>query len=326
LNLWRIAVSSGGKPRGVPQQLTTGAGQDLEPALSADGSRLAFAIRRQNADLWTLPVDPATGRPKSPPREAIATNREDSRGAWSPDGRSIAFNSDRGGEMNIWVHDRFDGSSRQLTSGPGGDYQASWSPDGRAIVFFSSRSGSADIWTVEAASGALKPLTETRSLDINPFFSPDGRSIAFQSDRSGRLEVWVMRADGSDPRPLTTTGVMGHFLPWTKDSSAVLYRCPGNRPRTLRIALAGGEPQPTAEVAGGAHMSFSPDHSRIMDVVGHKELWVSPLSGGSPEKVFEFDDADARIDYPVWSPDGNWILFDRFRPQGGDIWMMEGFV
>jgi hypothetical protein len=39
--------------------------------------------------------------------------------------------------------------------------------------------------------------------------------------------------------------------------------------------------------------------------------------------VFEFDDPDARIDYPVWSPDGRWVLFDRFRPQGGDIWLME---
>jgi len=63
-----------------------------------------------------------------------------------------------------------------------------------------------------------------------------------------------------------------------------------------------------------------------MDVVAHKVLWISPLSGGGkPEKVFEFDDADSRIDYPVWSPDGKWILFDRFRPQGGDIWMMEDF-
>ncbi len=325
LNLWRIAVTSGGKPRGAPRQMTTGAGQDLEPELSPDGARLAFAIRRQNADLWMLPVDPATGRPTGPPREAIATNREDSRGAWSPDGRSIAFNSDRGGEMNIWVHDRQDGSSRRLTSGPGGDYQANWSPDGKTIAFFSSRAGTPDVWTVELSSGDERPLTETGSLDINPSFSPDGRSIAFQSDRSGRLEIWVMEADGSDPRQLSTTGTAGHFLLWTKDSKALFYRLAGSRSRTMKVSLAGGPAQPTAEVAGGAHMSFSPDSSRIMDVVGHKELWVSPLSGGSPEKVFEFDDADARIDYPVWSPDGNWILFDKFRPQGGDIWMMEGF-
>ena len=46
-------------------------------------------------------------------------------------------------------------------------------------------------------------------------------------------------------------------------------------------------------------------------------------NGDAPRKVFEFDDPDARIDYPVWSPDGRWILFDRFQPQGGDVWAVE---
>jgi hypothetical protein len=117
---------------------------------------------------------------------------------------------------------------------------------------------------------------------------------------------------------------MGHFLLWSSDSASLLYRMPGTPARTMRAALSGGEPLPIAEVAGGAHMSSSPDGSRILDVVGHKTIWVSPLSGGSPEKVFEFDDPDARIDYPAWSPDGRQVLFDRFRPQGGDIWLMEG--
>ena len=81
----------------------------------------------------------------------------------------------------------------------------------------------------------------------------------------------------------------------------------------------------TAPVTGGSHMSLSPDGSKILDVVAHKTMWVSPLVSGSPEKVFEFPDPDVRIDYPVWSPDGRWVLFDRFRPQGGDIWMMEDF-
>jgi Tol biopolymer transport system component len=326
LNLWRVAVTAGGRPRGAPRQLTTGAGQDLEPALSADGTRLAFSIRRQNADLWTLPVDPGTGRPTGPPLEAIGTNREDSRGAWSPDGRRIAFNSDRGGDMNIWVQDASGGDARQLTRGPGGDYQANWSPDGRTIVFFSSRAGSADIWSVDVESGETMPLTGTPSLDVNPFYSPDGRWIAFQSDRSGRMEVWVMRPDGSDPRALTRTGCVGHFLRWSRESDRVFYRAPGNPSRTKRIALDGTDPEAVAEVAGGAHISFSPDYSRIMDVVAHKTLWVSPLHGGSPEKVFEFEDPDSRIDYPVWSPDGTRVLFDRFRPQGSDIWMMEGLA
>ena len=91
----------------------------------------------------------------------------------------------------------------------------------------------------------------------------------------------------------------------------------------LEVSADGATPIELPEVAGGSHMSISPDGSRVMDVLAHKTLWVSPLAGGSPEKVFEFDDPDVRIDYPVWSPDGRWVLFDRFRPQGGDIWMME---
>ncbi len=326
LNLWRVAVSAAGAPQGPPRQLTTGAGQDLDAAVSGDGKRLAFAILKQNADLWVLPLDSASGRPTGTPRELVATTREDSRGAWSPDGRRVAFNSDRDGEMNIWIRDLQDGSTKALTRGPGGDYQANWSPDGRSVAFFSSRAGNADIWKADVASGALSQLTREPSLDIDPFYSPDGKWIAFQSDRSGRLEVWVMGADGSAPRQLTRTGVTGHFLRWSKDGSAVVFRCPcGGKSQTMRVALDGGDPQPMAEIAGGSHMSFSPDGSLVIDVVGHKAVWVSPLGGGRPYQVFTFDDADSRIDYPVWSPDGRELLFDRFRPQGGDIWLMEDF-
>ena len=116
----------------------------------------------------------------------------------------------------------------------------------------------------------------------------------------------------------------GHFLRWTRDGRGVVFRWPREPRADHARPLAGRRAEPVAEVAGGAHMSFSPDDSRIMDVVGHRALLVSRLDGGPPEKVFEFEDPDARIDYPVWSPDGRSGAFDRFRPQGGDIWVMEG--
>jgi Tol biopolymer transport system component len=65
------------------------------------------------------------------------------------------------------------------------------------------------------------------------------------------------------------------------------------------------------------------DQSIGIDVVGHKVVWTTDLASGEREVVFEFDDPDVRIDYPVWSPDGRWLLFDRLKPQGGDIWMLE---
>ena len=322
LNIWRIAVDRTGRPAGLLEQITTGAGQDVEPAISPDGKRMAFSILRQNANVWRLPVDPVTGRPGGSPEKVTASTREDSRASWSPDGARVVFNSDRATDMNVWICELADGSLRQLTRGPGGDFQPRFTPDGTAVVFFSSRAGSADIWRADAATGKLSRLTNGASIDVNPFVSPDGSLIAYMSDEGGRVEVWVMSADGGNRRALTETGVMGHFMAWTS-SGHILYKSAAGRP--MRISSAGGDPEPLPEVAGGSHISLSPDGSRIMDVVAHKALWVSPLAGGAPEKVFEFEDADVRIDYPVWSPDGRWILFDRFRPQGGDIWIMERF-
>ncbi len=326
LNIWSLPIDGRGVPSGFAVQLTTGAGQDLEPSPAPDGRRVAFSVVRQNASIWRLPVDSATGRPSGPPEQLIATTREDSRGAWSPDGRWIAFNSDRAGAMNIWLFDAVSRTAQQLTDGPGGDYQPAWSPDGRRLVFFSARSGNADIWTIDVTAGSPRALTSAPAMEINPMPSPDGSQIAFQSDAGGRLEVWVMAADGSGPRPLTSVGVTGHFLRWSADGREVIFRCPcGSEARTMAAPVAGGEPRSLASVVGGAHMSLSPDGRHIMDAVGHKSLWVSPLDGGGgPEMVFEFDDPAIRIDYPIWSPDGRWVLFDRFAPRGGDVWLVEG--
>jgi TolB protein len=255
----------------------------------------------------------------------LTTSRVESRGAWSPDGRRVAFNSDRLGEMNIWVRELESGTEQQVTRGAGGDYQPAWTPDGRDLVFFSARGGNADIWRVTVADGSLVRLTDDRSLDTNPFPSPDGRSIAFLSDRSGRLEVWVMSADGTGQRQLTSVGAGGHFLRWTHDGAAIIFRAEtGSQFRTMRVTLVDGALTQLPDVASGAHMSLSPSQDVIMDVRGHKTLWAYPLDGRSATQVFQFPDPDVRIDYPTWSPDGRWVLFDRAAPLGGDLWIMEG--
>jgi Tol biopolymer transport system component len=324
LNLWRVPVDPDGRPAGPPVQLTTGAGDDIEPTLSPDGQRLAFAVRGINSDLWRLPVSPTTGGVTGAPQSVVATTRVESRGAWSPDGRAIAFNSDRLGEMNIWLHGLADSTERQLTRGPGGDYQPAWSPDGRGIVFFSARAGNADIWAVRVEDGHLTRLTSDPSTDTNPFYSPDGRQIAFLSDRDGRTEVWLMRADGSGQRRLTSSGAGGHFLRWTPDGRSIVFRAEsGTQIQIFRVSVEDGSLTRLPDVASGAHMSFSPDRSLILDVRGHKSLWVYPVTGQAARQVFAFPDPDTRIDYPTWSPDGGWVLFDRAVPHGGDLWLLE---
>ena len=320
LNIWRVPMTKDGAPDGVPQQVTTGAGDDREVSVSPDGRHLAFTVLGVNSDVWRLPVDPVTGRATGAPQTLVATTRVESRASWAPDGRQIAFNSDRLGDMNIWLRSLDDGSERQLTSGPGGDYQPDWSPDGTTIVFFSARGGNSDIWTVSIADGALTQLTRPPGTQTNPFYSPDGRQIAFHSDREGRVEVWVMNADGSGQRRLTSVGTGGHFVRWTKDGRGILMAGAG---RTLRLDVATGATTELPHVSSGAHMSFSPDQSRVLDARTHRTLWVHPMDGSEPYEVYDVAEPDMRIDYPAWSPDGKWILFDHASPRGGDIWQLE---
>jgi TolB protein len=248
----------------------------------------------------------------------------ESRGAWSPDGSAIAFNSDRLGEMNIWVRTLSTRTDRQLTTGPGGDYQPQWSPDGKRVTFFSARKGSIDVWTAELADGRLMRLTDDPAMDINPFYSPDGRSIAFVSDRGGRLDIWVMDANGANQRRLTSVGVWGHFLRWTRDGSAIVFRADDwSRVRVYKVAVADGALTELPPVESGGHMSLSPSEAVVLDVRGHRTLRGYPLDGRPAYQVFEFASPDVRIDYPVWSPDGRWVLFDRAEPRGADLWTLR---
>ena len=132
-----------------------GAGQDVELSISPSGSRLAFTILRQNADVWRLPVSSTTGMATGDPEQVVGGTREDSRPAWSPDGKRIAFNSDRNGQMNLYVYSADDRSTRQLTFGEGGDFQANWSPNATDLVFFSSGARDSDIWALSPPAARL---------------------------------------------------------------------------------------------------------------------------------------------------------------------------
>jgi TolB protein len=126
-----------------------------EPALSPDGSRLAFeSLVDKHLELFVR--DLASGS-----TERLTENKDEDWGpAWSPDGRRIAFGSSRGQNNDIYVLDLGTRDATRVTTDPSDDINPSWGSDGR-IYFNSNRSGVWEIYVVEPDGTGLTKLTET---------------------------------------------------------------------------------------------------------------------------------------------------------------------
>lgn len=103
---------------------------------------------------------------------------DDAEPAWSPDGRSTAFESDREGNFDIWVMNPDGSRQRRLTRDVGADEEPDWSPDGGSIVFDSKRDGNEtfNIYVINADGSGLKRLTRNAAGEGWPAWSPEGRN------------------------------------------------------------------------------------------------------------------------------------------------------
>jgi TolB protein len=116
--------------------------------------------------------------------------------ALSPDGRTLAFASDRNAYWDIYLLDLDSGQVNRLTDTPAYDSSPRWSPDSLWIVFDSYIDGSLDIVIASTVNiGETIRLTDTAASDQHPSWSPNGRQIAFASDRSGDFEIWIANLD-----------------------------------------------------------------------------------------------------------------------------------
>lgn len=115
---------------------------------------------------------------------------------WSPDGRSLVYESHDG---TMWLAPAGGaGKPRRLGRGHGPD----WSPDGRWIAYFDA-SGDPDVFKLPVRGGKPVRLTSHRGADFSPQWSPNGRTIAFVSERDGNTELYLVSADGLKTRRLT---------------------------------------------------------------------------------------------------------------------------
>jgi len=189
-------------------------------------------------------------------------NGNDTTRAISPDGRTIAYVSDRTGGLEIYVVGLVPGSEEiAITRDRGQNMEPAWSPDGQWIAFHSRARGG--VWIVPATGGTPRQVVDHGS---HPAWSPDGDSIALTSTEgsmAGQSIIRIASRDGSRVRDLTRLGdpVGGHIAPnWSHSGRYLAFAVTnGVTAKTLWIVpAAGGAPRRLAERAGAGEPVFGP--------------------------------------------------------------------
>ncbi|PYV23698.1 MAG: hypothetical protein DMG27_14985 [Acidobacteria bacterium] len=318
--LWRVPIS-GGEPEPL-----AGIGQDAySPAVSPGGDVLAYTQQLQNENIWRAGGPRPTAQGGSPVK-LISSPRAQFDEQISPDGKRIAFASDRSGSSEIWVCNSDGSSPIQLTSF-GGPLTGTphWSPDGRWIAFDSRPGGKAGVFVVSAEGGEPRRVTEGNWNDIVPSWSRDGKWIYFCSNRSGDWELWKVPAAGGQAVQLTQNGGFeakesqdGKWLYFSKVLKRGIWRMPAeggttmlafNRQCNRYWALTDhgicfidltAKPHPTINV-------YSLDTQRVARI---GTLDKEPVDGVGALAV---------------SPDAQWVLYPQVDLLESHIMLVENF-
>ena len=172
--LYRLPVA-GGEPQLIDTGFATrcNAGHGLSP----DGTLLVISDESQGdlrSLIYTLPVTGGTPRRITPRGPSYWHG-------WSPDGKTLAYGAERGGEFDIYTIPAASGDETRLTTAKGRDDGPDYSPDGQFIYFHSDRTGTMQIWRMRADGNQQEQVTTDDFNNWFPHPSPDGKWLVFLS-------------------------------------------------------------------------------------------------------------------------------------------------
>jgi len=349
---WTLAVSEG-KAQGAPELLKKDLGRVSSLGLTRAGS-LYYGLRVGGTDVYTVPLDPQTGKvggvPSRVAQRFIGTNIDPD---WSPDGRRLAYVSERGlpagrpGARILCIADLETGVQRELPLRLGYVSRPRWSPDGRSILFHANdEKGRLSLFVADAETGRATALVRRQGLKPSRW-SPDGNTVFVLTteygDRVNRApEVsWIVARDvktGAEKELFreTTATPLGDFLVYdltvSPDGRLLAFTVLRNKSRVVMIVSSeGGEPREIFRSGSDFHthpnyagLAWTPDGREILlvkasGIMGQTELWALPAQGGEPRPLGLSMKA---LGEPALNPDGRQIAFSA-GVNASEVWALE---
>jgi dipeptidyl aminopeptidase/acylaminoacyl peptidase len=241
-------------------------------------------------------------------------------GAAATTAGTVAFESNRAGNFDIFTMAATGAGQARLTTDPADDLDPAWSPDGSRIAFASRRAGSLDIWVMNADGSGQTAVTSGPDSDRFPTWSPDGTRIAFRRDTGGPSEIWVAGPGGVAP---ITQGALADQPAWAPDGSRIAFLSTRDGNDEVYVMNADGTAQHDLSLNPASDRSphWSPDSTRIifrslrLPAEG-RELFVMAPDGSGQAAFAQSPGADRT---PSFAPDGSGVVFATGRFGTQDI-------
>jgi len=218
MNIWKVKAAGG-----ELEQITAGQGDDLQPDVSADGSRIVFATYRESLGFAQLDLSAPPG--SEPPKQlSIDPARNQIGPAYAPDGARLAYFSNLKGVENegIWAAGADGSNPVPLVQDAAFNIFPKWTPDGEQLVYFSfSRPGSGSEYRRVPVSGGAPVTVLENAADFNFDIGLDGRLLFKNTD--GRVQSYDPSIRKVDELALSAQSRTGWLLRWSRDGQSVAY-------------------------------------------------------------------------------------------------------
>jgi serine/threonine-protein kinase len=326
-DIYALQLTGDARTRREPVRLTTGIGaQSID--FSSDGAHMAYAVYRSSANVWAIaiprshPASPASAVQMTSGNQTVEGVRV------SADGKWIVYDSDLGGNSDIYRVPVSGGEPERLTRGPGDKYRGVLSPNGSELTYHAFDAGSRNVFLLPMGGGSAQQVTRSTGQLSMANWSPDGNALTFFDMVTA--DVLVMRRDQDRhwgaPR---FVGGYGWRPEWSPDGREIVFVSPtagriaivpadSGAERDVYVPRADGPPAELAIFSANGREVYFKSH----DPEGRASFWSIPVTGGRPRLLARFDDparASNRFDF---ASDGRRFYFT-IEDRQSDIWVAE---